>query len=166
MSVLLGARKVGPHFFYKLYCFHFVAHFGSYNRAALHLNLTQAPLSRAIQSLEFALNGRLLHRKTRSTLRLSDEGLRVFEWSTQLLRILEGLSEKQEPTRQEVLACGGFPSDPASTDLNPDLGRLFEALADYFNTAESGSLAINGLCQHLKQHSCQRSIKPKHWKPD
>jgi hypothetical protein len=133
MSVFLGRQKVGPHFFYKLYCFHFVVRLGSYSRAAQHLNVTQPTISRAVQSLEFRFKKRLLNRKTRSKISLSFEGSRVFAWSTQLLNILEGLEQHQEPS-----VIGVPLRDPTTkNNLNTKISDLFKELSLCFKDAGS-----------------------------
>lgn len=161
MSLLLGEKKIGPHFFYKLYCFHFVARFGSYSLAARYLHVTQPTLSRSVQSLEARLKLSLLNRNTRSKIKLSLEGARVFAWSTQLLHILEGLENHRDPFLISVPSSVPIEQKKPNTDLNQHLGTLFEALTGYFKEAGSASedKDLKILCKHLKRHSCKKRIK-------
>lgn len=57
--------QLSPLYWHKLYCFYYVAHFGSYSKAAKVLHVTQSSLSRAVKALEQRLNTILLVRSSR-----------------------------------------------------------------------------------------------------
>ncbi len=57
--------QLSPLYCHKLYYFYYVAHFGSYSKAAKVLHVTQSSLSRAVKALEQRLNTILLVRSSR-----------------------------------------------------------------------------------------------------
>jgi DNA-binding transcriptional LysR family regulator len=93
MSMLLSGRRVGPHFFYKLYCFYFVIHCGSYRKASDYLHISPSSLTHMIQDLEARLKMCLLHRKGKCLLHLSPQGTQILSYSTQLVKLLENLEQ-------------------------------------------------------------------------
>lgn len=65
MSAAVFIPQLSPLYWHKLYCFYYVAHFGSYSKAAKVLHVTQSSLSRAVKALEQRLNTILLVRNSR-----------------------------------------------------------------------------------------------------
>jgi DNA-binding transcriptional LysR family regulator len=147
MSTLLSERKVGPHFFYKLYCFYFVVHCGSYSKASDYLHISPSSLTHMIQDLEERLKMCLLHRKGKCLLHLSPQGTQILSYSTQLVKLLENLEQSLG------LNLPFMPAEPHPT-ISPilyspeHLNKLFKELASFFSDE---TVCRNGLIRRLKE---------------
>ncbi|WP_176234290.1 LysR family transcriptional regulator, partial [Burkholderia cepacia] len=74
--------------FHNMSVFAKVVEMGSFTAVANHLDTTVGNISRAVSTLEEALNTRLLHRSTRR-LTITDAGRRFYERSAAILADLE-----------------------------------------------------------------------------
>ena len=96
--------KLGPHFWQKLYCFYWVAHFQNLSQAASHLNISPSSVTKSLQDLEFRFKTVLIQRRSNRCLGLSAAGQAVFEkmqgfWSTleQIQALIEGSTQGMPP---------------------------------------------------------------------
>lgn len=147
MSNSLSVKKIGPYFFYKLYCFYFVVHCGSYTKASEHLNIGQPSLSRMIKSLEERLNVCLLHRKGQSVFRLSPEGAQVLSYSKQLVQLLQTLEQSLGLSRLSM-AEGPLPTISPIHYSPEHLNKLFKELGAFFSEE---TVCCHGLIQRLQK---------------
>ena len=96
--------KLGPMFWQKLYAFYYVVRLKSYSRAAQHLSLSQASLTKAVQALEERLEMPLLLRNTRGIMGLTETGQHIFERMASIIAELEVLEHSLEPMERATLA--------------------------------------------------------------
>ena len=109
--------QLSPLYWHKLYCFYYVAHFGSYSKAAKVLHVTQSSLSRAVKALEQRLNTILLVRNSRHV-SLTSGGENIME---DVQMILEKLKKIE-----------GYSKQPAIKDPQSIIVSVEEALlCDY-----------------------------------
>lgn len=101
--------------------FRLVAKNSSFIAAAREAKLSQTTVSKRIAVLEDELGVKLLHRTTR-TVKVTDEGLKVFHWSHHILNSLEGMHDDLAITK-------GEPNGPIRISSSPRLGRDYVAPA-------------------------------------
>ncbi len=94
--------KLGPHFWQKLYCFYWVAHFQNLSQAALHLSISPSSVTKAVQALEFRFKAVLIHRKSNRCLGLTAAGQEVFEKMQGFLSTLEQIQALIEGSTQRM----------------------------------------------------------------
>ncbi|MBP9729642.1 MAG: LysR family transcriptional regulator [Gammaproteobacteria bacterium] len=93
--------KLGPHFWQKLYCFYWVAHFQSLSQAALHLNVSKSSVTKALQALESRFEAVLIQRQNRY-LGLTKVGEEVFDKMQGLLGTLGQIQTLMEGSTQPM----------------------------------------------------------------
>lgn len=105
------------------------ADMGSINRAAAHLNISQPPLSRAIQQLETQVGAMLLDRKSRP-LRLTPVGALVYEQAVQMLGRMDDMQVmiSRAATSERRRFTVGFVASTIYARL-PELIREFRKVA-------------------------------------
>ena len=94
--------KLGPHFWQKLYCFYWVAHFQNLSQAALYLNISPSSVTKAVQALEFRFKAVLIERKSNRCLGLTKAGQEVFEKMQGFLSTLEQIQALIEGSTQRI----------------------------------------------------------------
>jgi len=139
-------RKIGPYFFYKLYCFYFVVHCGSYTKASEHLNIGKPSLSRTIKSLEGRLNVCLLHRNGKALLRLTPDGSQVLGYSNQLVQLLQSLEQSLGSIKQSMVE-EPIPAISPILYSSENLNKLFKELGSFFSEE---TVCCHGLIRRLK----------------
>jgi len=92
--------KLGPHFWQKLYCFYWVAHFQNLSQAALHLNTSASSVTKALKDLECRFKAVLIQRRSNRCLGLTKTGQEVFEKMQGFLSILEQIQTLVEGSTQ------------------------------------------------------------------
>lgn len=104
-----------------------VAELASFTRAAEHLGLSKARVSRAVQELEVELGNRLLQRSTR-TVRLTHDGEQFLVAARQLVRDADGLAGMfQAPSALRGQVRVDMPQSLARSLFIPHLPELLSA---------------------------------------
>ena len=91
--------KLGASFWQKLYAFYYVARLQSYSRAAEHLSVSQASLSKAVQILEGRLQVELLLRNRGGVIALTEQGQVIFKQVERIIVELAFLEASLEPAQ-------------------------------------------------------------------
>ena len=99
--------KLGASFWQKLYAFYYVARLQSYSRAAEHLSVSQASLSKAVKILEGRLQVELLLRNRGGVIALTEQGQVIFKKVERIiveLAILEASLKPAQIKKQSILS--------------------------------------------------------------
>lgn len=102
-----------------LRAFHLVVRHGGFSAAARATDTPQTTISKRMAALEEALGTKLLHRTTRQV-KLTDEGMRVYEWAQKTLDDASDLDD-------ELAAAKGEPRGPLRISASTRLGRQYVA---------------------------------------
>src|ERR1700761_7955876 len=81
---------------------------GGFTRAAQRLHLTQSAISHQIRKLEEQVGRPLLYRTTRS-LTLTEDGEEFLQHATQILRSLDALAQRFQPSKVSGTVRFGVP---------------------------------------------------------